>query len=169
MDDQADKQPLGADGALPARMLACIRCQRSKVRCDRTMPCSNCVRRGIQCIPGSAVAPRQRRKRFPERELLDRLRAYEALLKQNSIDFEPLHKDSPSEPASKIAYRDSKSPTSDDDESDAEGYLVGSKLERTCVVKIFCTERIIDLHNAATGMSSPARSVPTAALPKAEC
>jgi hypothetical protein len=40
------------------------------------------------------VASRQRRRRFPERELLDRLRQYEDLLRQNNIKFEPLHKDS---------------------------------------------------------------------------
>ena len=36
---------------------------------------------------------RRRRRRFPERELLERLRKYEGLLRQNSITFEPLHKD----------------------------------------------------------------------------
>ncbi|KAL9041218.1 MAG: hypothetical protein Q9214_004182 [Letrouitia sp. 1 TL-2023] len=37
------------------------------------------------------LAPRQRRRRFPERELLERLRHYEGLLRQNNIKFEPLH------------------------------------------------------------------------------
>ncbi len=38
----------------------------------------------------TALAPR-RRRRFAERELLDRLGRYEDLLHQNNIDFEPLH------------------------------------------------------------------------------
>jgi hypothetical protein len=34
---------------------------------------------------------RQRRRRFPERELLERVREYEELLRRNQIQFEPLH------------------------------------------------------------------------------
>ena len=37
------------------------------------------------------LVPKQRRRRFPERELLDRLRQYEDLLKQHRIQFDPLH------------------------------------------------------------------------------
>jgi len=52
-------------------------------------------------VPAS-LTPRQRRRRFPERELLERLRHYENLLRQNNINFKPLHptaanKASPSE------------------------------------------------------------------------
>ena len=38
-----------------------------------------------------ATQPRPRRRRFPEKELLDRLRKYEELLKENDVKFEPLH------------------------------------------------------------------------------
>lgn len=72
------------------RVLACILCQQRKVKCDRKFPCNNCVKNGAKCVP-AALAPRQRRRRFPERELLERLRQYEDLLKQNNIAFEPLH------------------------------------------------------------------------------
>jgi len=34
---------------------------------------------------------RQRKRRFPEKELLNRIRHYEALLRENSVKFEPLH------------------------------------------------------------------------------
>ncbi len=44
-------------------------------------------------MPGT-LAQRRRRRRFPERALLERLRKYEDLLRQNNITFEPLHKDS---------------------------------------------------------------------------
>lgn len=71
------------------RVLACALCQQRKVKCDRKFPCANCVRAGTQCVPTSA--PRPRRRRFPERELLDRIRHYEGLLCKNSIIFEPLH------------------------------------------------------------------------------
>jgi hypothetical protein len=72
------------------RVLACVLCQQRKVRCDRKFPCANCTKAGVQCI-SAALAPRQRRRRFPERELLERLRHYEELLRQNNISFEPLH------------------------------------------------------------------------------
>jgi len=68
-----------------------VLCQQRKVKCDRNSPCNNCNKAGLQCVP-AALAPRQRRRRFAERELLDRLRHYEDLLRQHSISsFEPLH------------------------------------------------------------------------------
>ncbi|KAF1973939.1 hypothetical protein BU23DRAFT_463415 [Bimuria novae-zelandiae CBS 107.79] len=78
------------------RVLACLLCQSRKVRCDRTFPCANCVKAGAKCIPAGTIT-KQRRKRFPERELLDRLHRYESLLRQNKIDFEPLHPNGDSE------------------------------------------------------------------------
>jgi ribosomal protein L13E len=74
----------------PQRVLACVLCQQRKVRCDRKFPCANCKKVGVQCV-SAALAPRQRRRRFPERELLERLRHYEDLLQRNNIPFEPLH------------------------------------------------------------------------------
>lgn len=74
----------------PRRVLACILCQQRKVKCDRQFPCNNCRRTGSQCVPAGQL-PRERRRRFAERDLLNRLRNYENLLRQNSIDFEPLH------------------------------------------------------------------------------
>ncbi|CEJ56032.1 hypothetical protein PMG11_02258 [Penicillium brasilianum] len=74
------------------RVLACILCQQRKVKCDRKFPCSNCVKHQTQCVPSSQTRPR--RRRFPERQLLERLRSYEELLRQNKIKFEPLHKES---------------------------------------------------------------------------
>ncbi|KAL2137145.1 hypothetical protein VTI74DRAFT_8777 [Chaetomium olivicolor] len=74
----------------PQRVLACVLCQQRKVKCNRKFPCENCLRAGAQCVPATLV-PRQRRRRFPERELLARIRGYEALLRQHHIGFEPLH------------------------------------------------------------------------------
>ncbi len=36
----------------------------------------------------------KRRRRFPERQLLDRLHLYEDLLRQNNVAFTPLHSSS---------------------------------------------------------------------------
>ena len=83
-----------ADAHLPTtksqRVLSCVLCSQRKVKCDRKFPCTNCSKAGAQCVPASSV-PRQRRRRFPERELLDRLRLYEDLLKKHNIPFQPLH------------------------------------------------------------------------------
>lgn len=71
----------------PRRVLACVLCQQRKSKCDRKFPCANCVRANVQC----EQAVRQRRRRFPERELLARLRLYESVLRQHNIKFDPLH------------------------------------------------------------------------------
>ncbi|KAI5461256.1 hypothetical protein BGZ63DRAFT_355926 [Mariannaea sp. PMI_226] len=75
--------------AKPQRLFACLLCQQRKVKCERKFPCGRCVRAGVECLPVSL--PRQRRRRFPERDLLERLRHYETLLRQNNVKFEPLH------------------------------------------------------------------------------
>lgn len=74
------------------RVLACVRCQQRKVKCDRRFPCEHCQNSHVQCIPATLAPRGPRRRRFPERELLDRLRTYESLLRDNNINFEPLHK-----------------------------------------------------------------------------
>ncbi|KAK6221126.1 hypothetical protein LQW54_001699 [Pestalotiopsis sp. IQ-011] len=76
--------------AKPQRVLACLLCQQRKVKCDRRFPCANCNKAGAQCVPAVAVGPR-RRRRFPERELLSRLRHYEDLLNKHHIRFDPMH------------------------------------------------------------------------------
>ncbi|KAI5205290.1 hypothetical protein E4T38_04372 [Aureobasidium subglaciale] len=71
------------------RTLACAACQQRKVKCDRKFPCNTCVKSNIQCVP--IAAPRQRRRRFPEAELLLHVRRLEDLLRKHEIAFEPLH------------------------------------------------------------------------------
>lgn len=68
-------------------------------------------------MPATLTPRGQRRRRFPERELLERLRKYEVLLRQNNIKFEPLHKDSAGqgENESHHKHRDEES---DDDPSE---------------------------------------------------
>lgn len=88
----AYRAPLHHSSAKSQRVLACILCQQRKVKCDRKFPCANCIQHGAQCVPSTQTRPR--RRRFPERQLLERLRSYEDLLRENKIKFEPLHKDS---------------------------------------------------------------------------
>jgi len=82
------------------RILACVLCQQRKTRCDRKFPCAVCVKSNVQCVPAT-LATRQRRRRFAERDLLERLRHYENLLRSNKVPFDPLHAPSVSSAPSK--------------------------------------------------------------------
>jgi hypothetical protein len=68
-------------------------CQQRKVRCDKSKPCSNCVKAGVECRVIPPQPPRRRKKRISERDLVARLRKYEALLAQHGIEFESLGSD----------------------------------------------------------------------------
>ncbi|KAI1434607.1 fungal-specific transcription factor domain-containing protein [Xylaria sp. CBS 124048] len=72
---------------------SCVLCQQRKVRCDKKKPCSNCVKAGVDCRVVPPQPPRRRKKRIAERDLVERLRKYEALLSQNGIPFEALGPD----------------------------------------------------------------------------
>lgn len=93
ISDMSPATSTATSSSKPRRVLACVLCQHRKIKCDRNHPCSHCVKSRVECIPATQL-PRQRRRRFPERVLLDRLREYEDLLRQNNIKFEPLHKES---------------------------------------------------------------------------
>jgi hypothetical protein len=111
----------------PRRILACVLCQQRKIKCERRFPCSQCIHSGSECVPAAALGPRQRRPRFPERALLDRLHKYEDLLRDHNIDFEPMYKD-PN--AALRSYRDKKSNLKsghEDNETPREG--LGSEIE----------------------------------------
>ncbi|KAK0709941.1 hypothetical protein B0T26DRAFT_786864 [Lasiosphaeria miniovina] len=88
----ANTLPVSASGhglQKPQRVLACVLCQQRKIKCNRRFPCSNCTRARIECVPAT-LAPRRKRRPPPsERELLDRIRSYEHLLRQNKVKFEP--------------------------------------------------------------------------------
>ena len=75
------------------RILACVRCQKRKIKCERKFPCAQCNAAREQCFPATRSRNVRRKRRFPERELLERIRMYEDLLRQHNITFEPLHKD----------------------------------------------------------------------------
>lgn len=100
--------PRFSETVKPKRVLACILCHQRKIKCDRKSPCSHCIKAGVQCVP-AIDQPRPRRRRFPERILLERLRKYEDLLRQNNVKFDPLHKDVPE-------GKDGLSPTGDSDD-----------------------------------------------------
>ena len=63
---------------------SCTLCRRRKVKCDRSVPCGNCARVGVECVPTiPSKVPRGRqggRKRRTDGELLERIAKLEALI-----------------------------------------------------------------------------------------
>lgn len=72
---------------------SCLLCQQRKVRCDKAKPCGNCVKAGVDCRVIPPQPPRRRKKRVPERDLVERLRRYESLLTQAGVEFDGLGPD----------------------------------------------------------------------------
>lgn len=73
--------------SIPSRpTYSCIRCADRKVKCDRQRPCSACVKHNVDCVFNHLPPPRKRHKRIKDQILTDRLRHYEALLREQGID-----------------------------------------------------------------------------------
>ena len=71
---------------------SCDLCYRRKVKCDRGNPCSYCVRQQVECQPSSVeTSDRPRKRRFPEAELLRRIKRYEAALLSYGADPESIY------------------------------------------------------------------------------
>ncbi|TVY90320.1 Aurofusarin cluster transcription factor [Lachnellula willkommii] len=105
----------------PQRILACVRCQQRKIKCDRKFPCANCNTSRAQCVPATLTQRGRRKRRFPERELLERLRKYEDLLSRNHIDFEPLHKGKDTNSAGEKEVSTSRGGRGDESENEQPG------------------------------------------------
>lgn len=68
---------------------SCVTCRKRKVKCDKTHPCSNCNRAHIECVfPSPGRAPRKVRKlgNGKDKELLERLRRLEGVVKGLGVD-----------------------------------------------------------------------------------
>ncbi|OJD33659.1 c6 transcription [Diplodia corticola] len=96
--DSPIKSPPTSQSRQPQRVLACVLCQQRKIKCNRKFPCSNCIRSKASCVPAT-LNPHRRKRRFPERELLDRVSKYEDLLRQHNVAFEPLHQQENASPS----------------------------------------------------------------------
>lgn len=105
INDKVHKSP--SQGAQPNvtsfNPRSCVTCRRRKVKCNKSHPCSNCVKAHIDCIyPAPGRAPRRPRKP-PDAELLARLRRLEGVVKGLGVpvdENDPNHVASPaSEPA----------------------------------------------------------------------
>ncbi|KAF4627641.1 hypothetical protein G7Y89_g10515 [Cudoniella acicularis] len=70
---------------------SCALCHRRKVRCDKKNPCTYCAKHHVPCVPAASAATRPRKKRFPEAELLARLKRYEDALKSYGANLESIN------------------------------------------------------------------------------
>src|SRR5271155_2813305 len=66
----------------PQKPLSCISCARRKVKCDRQVPCLNCIKSGVECVAGARAnyRPRRRTVHLGDETLVRRLNHYEKLL-----------------------------------------------------------------------------------------
>ncbi|KUI65811.1 hypothetical protein VM1G_02514 [Cytospora mali] len=154
-DPAPEREQTATPPTKPKRVLACVLCQQRKVKCDRKFPCANCVRASVQCVPAHTLTSRQRRRRFPERELLERLRHYENLLRQNDIEFEPLHSSTPASVAANAAATEHSSPGEDNmcharPLQDAQSHAKVSRGEKTTARP---KDAVVDLWNAISNVT----------------
>lgn len=84
-----------------SRCLTCS-CSRTPLthlcRCDRKIPCSACVRHSVECVFDPSHPPRNRNKRLKTQVLADRIKQYEAILRDKGIDPDLLQTRAASEP-----------------------------------------------------------------------
>ncbi len=106
---------------------SCVLCQQRKVRCDKSKPCANCVKAQVECLVVPPQPPRRRKKKPHERELVDRLRRYEALLAQHGVSFEPIAHDLKAVDAAAAAAAAADAAAAGDDVDELEHGMGGLK------------------------------------------
>lgn len=83
---------------------SCVRCADRKVKCDQQRPCSACVKHNVDCVFNPSRPPRKRQKRVQDQILADRLKLYETLLQEQSIDPSKLPDTPNSEPRRRSSH-----------------------------------------------------------------
>jgi hypothetical protein len=78
--------PSTQGGSQTKPSFACVRCSERKVRCNRQDPCESCVRHNVQCIFRPPKPSRRRRELAKDKTVEERLKCYEALLREKGID-----------------------------------------------------------------------------------
>ncbi|KAK0307402.1 hypothetical protein LTR82_015909 [Friedmanniomyces endolithicus] len=109
---------------------SCVTCRKRKVKCDKIHPsCSNCNRAHIECVfPAPGRAPRKARKLGDgrDKELLERLRRLEGVVKGLGVDVPVGNNEAPDiredQPAESQVDRVVREEIADDEALDAEGY-----------------------------------------------
>ena len=150
--DQSDGTTAPAQSTPSAKSLkafSCALCHRRKVKCDKKDPCTYCVIHRVPCIPAAPVAPRPRKKRFPEAELLARLKRYETALKSYGADLEAINSGDVSvnnNPSPPVSNKDATpgpdisftpiTPTKDEPTDDDESAAWPSAQDEVCIVYV---------------------------------
>jgi hypothetical protein len=87
--------PLPSLGHLPAKrnrtQLSCTHCRQAKLKCDRKLPCSPCVKKGRS---GQCSFPPPATRKKPAESMQSRLRHLENLVKDVMNAQVPIHNDS---------------------------------------------------------------------------
>jgi hypothetical protein len=115
-DDLQNISPATTDSpgiVQPRRKHPCVLCQQRKVKCDRSDPCANCTKARVECISPTTLPPKRRKKRFPEAELLAKLRRYEEALKIYGADIDALNAEGGSVPVESVLSVQLKNPPSE--------------------------------------------------------
>lgn len=74
-----------------AHTSSCSHCYQKKLKCDLGNPCHHCVRNQVECIPVE-VTSRPHKKRFPEAELMTKIKRYETALQSYGAELEAINK-----------------------------------------------------------------------------
>ncbi|KAI9698560.1 MAG: hypothetical protein M1820_007450 [Bogoriella megaspora] len=77
----------GSDSDLKG--FSCLICRQRKVKCDRHVPCSNCIKAEKQCSFIPPVRGKRKRTKPPKEGLHAKLKRYEELLKSYGVPLEP--------------------------------------------------------------------------------
>lgn len=82
MDTATPHEPLNSvHDAQQHQRLACQACQKKKIRCDRNIPCGQCLRSSLQCVASTRkVRARNPGKRTADSELRNRISKLESLV-----------------------------------------------------------------------------------------
>ena len=133
--------------------LACIRCAKRKVKCDRQRPCSACVNHKVGCVFQPSPPPPKRHRHVRDQILSERLRYYEQLLQDQGIDpsklpdtpgFDPRH--SSNKDARVVLERITRQ-TSSSVESEASGtvsktHLIYGEGRSAFIDKYICSQSV---------------------------
>ncbi|KAL8765009.1 MAG: hypothetical protein Q9203_006766 [Teloschistes exilis] len=117
MDPQSTSTTAHESGR-PLQLHSCVICQRRKVKCDRTDPCSNCAKHRVQCEYRSPAPPKRRKRASPDPDVHAKLKRYEYILQRHGVSPEELN-DKPARSDYPFAFARSKETNNTNDSDHA--------------------------------------------------
>ena len=95
---------------LPPHQISCLICRQRKVKCDKQVRCSNCIKSKVECVYGIPARPRRRvgngksNDAISKEELLRRLKQYQTLCDQHGLKLDQSDSISDENPISNSAF-----------------------------------------------------------------